>query len=119
MTATRLTLLACVMAIVAACNAPTEDWSDPAWIDMRLEALDPRAFQEFTGLSAEQQAPLVETIVEVYNGGLRQEDALRALVAAGNSGDPSLRQAVARHAASEDPVVAEHARWALDRLPQG
>ena len=42
-----------------------------------------------------------------------------ALVAAGNSGDPSLREAVARHAASEDPVVAEHARWALDRLTHG
>ena len=42
-----------------------------------------------------------------------------ALVAAGNSGDASLRERVARHAASEDPLVAEHARWALARLPRG
>lgn len=39
-----------------------------------------------------------------------------ALVAAGNSRDPSLRDLVARHAAGDDPVLAEHARWALARL---
>src|SRR5262245_45626116 len=38
------------------------------------------------------------------------------LIAAGNSGDPTLRHAVARHLASEDPVVADAARWAIDRL---
>lgn len=89
MTVTRLIFLTGVLAIVAACNAPTEDWSDPAWIDMRLEALDPRAFQEFASLPAEQQGELVPTIVEVYNGGLRQEDALRALVAAA---DPAAKE---------------------------
>jgi epoxyqueuosine reductase len=40
-----------------------------------------------------------------------------ALVAAGHSGDPSLRPAVARHADGPDPLLAEHARWALTRLP--
>jgi epoxyqueuosine reductase len=39
-----------------------------------------------------------------------------ALVAAGNSADPSLCAAVRAHAASDDPVIAEHARWALARL---
>ncbi len=39
-----------------------------------------------------------------------------ALVVAGNSGDPALRSVVAVHAESEDPIVAEHARWALARL---
>ncbi|MDQ3077872.1 MAG: tRNA epoxyqueuosine(34) reductase QueG [Pseudomonadota bacterium] len=38
------------------------------------------------------------------------------LIAAGNSADPSLRPAVERHATSGDPVVADAARWALERL---
>ncbi len=39
-----------------------------------------------------------------------------ALVAAGNCGDPSLRPAVRRHAEGPDPLLADHARWALTRL---
>ena len=39
------------------------------------------------------------------------------LIAAGNSGDPALRAPVERHLASDDPVVAEAARWASERLP--
>jgi epoxyqueuosine reductase len=38
------------------------------------------------------------------------------LIAAGNSGDAGLRDAVQRHVASEDPVVADAAAWAMDRL---
>ena len=38
------------------------------------------------------------------------------LIAAGNSGDPALRAAVERHLGSEDPVVADAAKWALERL---
>jgi epoxyqueuosine reductase len=38
------------------------------------------------------------------------------LIAAGNSGDPSLRPAIDRHLQSEDPVVADAARWAMERL---
>jgi epoxyqueuosine reductase len=38
------------------------------------------------------------------------------LIAAGNSGDPSLRPSVARHIDSEDPVVADAAKWALERI---
>jgi epoxyqueuosine reductase len=42
-----------------------------------------------------------------------------ALVAAGNSGCASLAPALARHAESEDALIAEHARWALARLDAG
>ncbi len=38
------------------------------------------------------------------------------LIAAGNSGDAKLRPAVERHLASDDPVVADAARWAIGRL---
>jgi epoxyqueuosine reductase len=38
------------------------------------------------------------------------------LIAAGNSGDPALRLSVERHLISEDPVVADAARWAIARL---
>lgn len=38
------------------------------------------------------------------------------LIAAGNSGDPALRPVVERHLHSEDPVVADAAKWALERL---
>ena len=41
-----------------------------------------------------------------------------AAIAMGNSGDPRYRQALENLAASEDGVVAEHARWALDRLEE-
>ena len=38
------------------------------------------------------------------------------LIAAGNSGLPELRTPAARHLEDPDPVVAEAARWAVDRL---
>jgi epoxyqueuosine reductase len=42
-----------------------------------------------------------------------------ALVALGNVGDPadrSVRRVVERYAAGDDPMLGEHARWAIDRL---
>ena len=39
-----------------------------------------------------------------------------ALVAAGNSGEPELAPAVERYAADGDPMLREHAEWALERL---
>ena len=38
------------------------------------------------------------------------------LIAAGNSADAALRPSVERHLESEDPVVSDAARWALERL---
>ena len=38
------------------------------------------------------------------------------LTAIGNSGDPALRDSAARLIGDPDPVVAEAANWALDRL---
>jgi epoxyqueuosine reductase len=40
------------------------------------------------------------------------------LIAAGNSGDPSLRPHAERHCASDDPVIADAARWALAQLAE-
>lgn len=40
-----------------------------------------------------------------------------ALVAAGNSGDPSLVDAVGALRDDPDELLSEHARWALERLP--
>ena len=81
--------------------APRSAWQSPTlrWL---LE-LDEVGFREHAHKTAIKRTG--------YTGLLRN-----ALVAAGNSGDRSLRAAVGRHAESSDPVVAEHARWALDRL---
>jgi epoxyqueuosine reductase len=46
-----------------------------------------------------------------YRGLLRN-----ALVVAGNSGDAGLAPLLRRHAGGSDPLLAEHARWALERL---
>ena len=46
-----------------------------------------------------------------YSGFLRN-----VAVAMGNRGLPEFRAPLEKLAASDDPVVAEHARWALDRL---
>ena len=80
---------------------PPEQWRRPtlAWLlDLREDD-----WQAATRGSALRRAK--------YRGLLRN-----ALVAAGNSGDPTLRGRVERHAASDDPLLAEHARWALAQL---
>lgn len=46
-----------------------------------------------------------------YSGFLRN-----VAVAMGNSGNPGFRPALEKLAEGEDPLVREHARWALDRL---
>jgi epoxyqueuosine reductase len=75
------------------------------------------------------RAPALAELLALEEGGFRaaaRGTALRrtkwrglvrnALVAAGNSGDRTLAPALRRHAEGDDPLLAEHARWALARL---
>jgi epoxyqueuosine reductase len=81
--------------------APREQWIRPSlrWV---LE-LDEESWRAATRKTAMRRTR--------YRGLIRN-----ALVAAGNSQDCSLKDAVARHAESEDEMLAEHARWALALL---
>ena len=81
--------------------APREAWVRPslAWVlDLSEEAW--RGVTRRTALRRTK-----------YRGLLRN-----ALVAAGNSGDAGLVPHVRRHAEGDDPMLAEHARWALAQL---
>jgi epoxyqueuosine reductase len=84
--------------------APRPAWQDPPLREVL--ALDPAAFAERARGTALRRTK--------WRGLLRN-----ALVAAGNSGDRSLAPALERHAAGDDPLLAEHARWALARLATG
>jgi epoxyqueuosine reductase len=81
--------------------APREDWRAPAlaWV-LELSQESWRAATRGTALRRTG-----------YRGLLRN-----ALVAAGNSRDASLAPLVRRHLEGGDPLLAEHARWALARL---
>ena len=81
--------------------APRPELAAPALAD--LLALDDGAFRQlFSG------SPIKRIGV---NRMIRN-----CLIAAGNSGDLTLRPSVERHLPSDDPVVADAARWALGRL---
>jgi epoxyqueuosine reductase len=81
--------------------APRPDWVGPslAW----LLSLDEDAWRGVTRRTALRRTK--------RRGLLRN-----ALIAAGNAGDLGLAGLIDGHAASPDPVIAEAARWALDRL---
>lgn len=79
-----LTALFAASLLLGACT-PAEDWTDPEYIQHRMEMNDPRAFSEFAHLTDEQKAELVPTLISVYDSGLRQEECLRALVATGDA----------------------------------
>ncbi len=81
--------------------APRAPWPAPslAWI----LALDESAWRAATRRTALRRAK--------HRGLLRN-----ALVAAGNAGDASLVPLVRRYAEGADPLLAEHAAWALSRL---
>jgi epoxyqueuosine reductase len=81
--------------------APRPELIAPALAD--LLALDDAAFRElFSG------SPIKRIGV---NRMFRN-----CLIAAGNSADAALRPSVERHLGSDDPVVADAAKWAIERL---
>jgi len=84
--------------------APREPWIRPsiAWI-LELDEEAWRAATRETGLRRAR-----------YRGLIRN-----ALVAAGNARDASLEPSIRRHLASPDPLIAEHARWALAQRSSG
>jgi epoxyqueuosine reductase len=84
--------------------APRPEWVRPslAWL-LALSEVDWRAATQGSALRRAR-----------YRGLLRN-----ALVVAGNSGDATLAVLIRRHAEGADPMLAEHARWALDRLGGG
>lgn len=80
--------------------------SRPQWIEPSLKwilELDESAWQKATRKSAMRRSK--------RRGLLRN-----ALVAAGNSGDRSLRPQVEMLAEGDDAMLAEHAQWAIERL---
>ena len=81
--------------------APRAELVAPSLAD--LLALDDRAFRElFSG------SPIKRIGVNRMTR--------NCLIAAGNSGESGLKPAVERHLSSDDPVVADAAKWALARL---
>jgi len=78
----------------------------PEWTAPTLEwilSLDDEAFSKAARHSALKRSG--------HRGLLRN-----ALVAAGNAGDERLREAIEVHARGEDPLLREHAEWALAQL---
>lgn len=82
--------------------APGEQWVRPSleWI---LD-LDEEAWRAATRKTALRRTR--------YRGLMRN-----ALVAAGNARDLSLEKSIRRHLGNPDPLIAEHAHWALSQLP--
>jgi len=84
-----------------------------------------RAFLPRAELAAPRLADLLElddsSFREMFAGSPIKRIGVKrmirnCLIAAGNSGDPVLRESVRPHLASADPVVAEAAGWAMERL---
>ncbi|HET9315837.1 MAG TPA: tRNA epoxyqueuosine(34) reductase QueG [Vicinamibacteria bacterium] len=83
------------------------------------------SFEAREGLVAPDLARLAGLSDEAFRETFRHSPVKRAkrrgllrnvAVALGNSGDPARRPILDRLAADEDPLVREHARWALARL---
>jgi len=92
--------------------------------------IEKRREHETTPAEAEPHVSLVEWL-ETCDEDLRERyDRLyfprndprylrrNALVAAGNARDPELRRAVERYAQNGDPLLREHAEWALARIDE-
>lgn len=95
----------------------------------RVAPADPLGLRSRLAPRAAWRRPTLAWLLELDEAGFRahaHKTAIKrtgflglirnALIAAGNSGDVGLRKAIERHVESDDPIVAEHARWALDRL---
>jgi epoxyqueuosine reductase len=98
----------------------------------RNRPLDPAGLRARLEPRPEWRRPALAWLLELSEDAWRQatrRTALRrvkyrgllrnALVAAGNSGDRGLEPLVRRHAQGDDDLLAEHARWALERLEAG
>jgi epoxyqueuosine reductase len=94
------------------------------WNRKRRKAGDV-AFEPREGLMAPDLDALAMLDEEAFRERFRRSPLKRAkrrgllrnvCVALGNSGDPSRRPLLQRLAGDDDPLVREHARWALDRL---
>ena len=92
---------------------------------------DPLGLRERLDQREDWLAPTLEWILDLDEEGFRaatHKTAIRrpgyaglmrnALVAAGNSGDARLLSRVRRFVEGPDPMLAEHARWALARLDE-
>ncbi len=104
-------------------------WNRP---DRRPVLQDPLGLRERLASREVWRQPTLSWLLELSEESWREHtkrSALRrtryrglmrnALIAAGNSGDPSLMESVRRHADGADELLAEHARWALGRLETG
>jgi epoxyqueuosine reductase len=90
---------------------------DPLGLRARLESRDAGAPPSLAWvLDLDEQAWRNATRRSPLRRAKRRGLLRNALVAAGNAGDPALRPHVERHANGDDPILAEHARWALARL---
>jgi len=86
----------------------------------------PAAFEPRAGLHAPELGALAELDEDGFRALFRKSAVKRAkrrgllrnvAVALGNSADPARRPVLERLGRDPDPIVREHARWALDRLP--
>jgi epoxyqueuosine reductase len=85
----------------------------------------PQAFEPRPGLVSPSLPELAALAQDEFSRRFRRSPVKRAklrgllrnvAVALGNSGDPAQRSILRRLAESEDPLVREHARWALRKL---
>ena len=97
------------------------------WNRKRREHGGP-AFEAREGLAAPDLEELAGLDVESFRERFRRSPLKRAkrrgllrnvAVALGNSGDPAKRPVLLRLAQDDDPLVREHAAWALGRLAAG
>jgi epoxyqueuosine reductase len=97
----------------------------------RVVPEDPRGLRERLRPRPEWLHPSLQWILDLDEESWRaatRKTALRrtryrglvrnALIVAGNAGSGELVPAIRRHAESGDALIAEHARWALDRLAE-